>query len=238
MLKTLEGGGTGRPPATRTVRRWAVIALVAHVAFVLTWLVAPLWQPPGYRVLAHSISDMYATGVPGAWVLIVVFTLCGAALVGFATRSVWPMLRPAGRPAAIGSLLLALSAYGVGDLSSAFGRLPCSQAEPGCTAAAQLAESDGVVHSVISAVGLLLFAVAFLFLGSAMSRLSGWTRYAWAARGLALLFVALCVVTGQVGPLGLVGLFQRVGAATGAVGIVALALAVLHRAPAPAPRRP
>ncbi|WP_433557141.1 DUF998 domain-containing protein [Pseudonocardia xinjiangensis] len=148
------------------------------------------------------------------------------------------MLRPAGRPAAIGSLLLALSAYGVGDLSSAFGRLPCSQTEPGCTAAAQLAESDGVVHSVVSAVGLLLFAVAFLFLGSAMSRLSGWTRYAWAARGLALLFFALCVVTGQVGPLGLVGLFQRVGAATGAVGIVALALAVLHRAPAPSPRRP
>jgi len=231
-------GGADQPMEVevRVVRRWSLVALVAHVVFVLTWLVAPLWQRPGYSVLAHTISDMYAAGVPGAWVLIVVFTLCGAALIGFATRSVWPMLRPAGWRAATGSFLLAFSAYGVGDLSAAFGRLPCSQAEPGCTAAAQLADSEGVLHSAVSAVGLLLFVVATFFLASAMSRVPGWARYAWPMRGLALLFFALCAITGQLGSVDLVGLSERVTAATGAAGIVLLALVVLRQAQADEPR--
>jgi hypothetical protein len=199
--------------------------------FVASWLVAPSWQGPRYNVRAHSISDMYAAGAPGAWVLIAVFAVCGATLIGFAAWSVWPMLRPAGWPAAVGAVLLALSNYGLGDLTAAFGRLPCSQAAPGCDAEAQLAQPDGVVHSVTSAAGLLLVVVAPLFLAIAMRQAPGWERWAPGAYGFAGVFFALCVCSGLAGPIGWGGAAERVLAATGAAGIVVLAVAVRRMAP-------
>ena len=94
------------------------MALVAQVAFVASWLIAASWQGPRYSVLAHSISDMYAVSAPYAIFLVVVFTLCGAATILFAWLSLRSALRPAGWTATVGSVLLALSIYGLGDLLS------------------------------------------------------------------------------------------------------------------------
>src|SRR5215212_11836803 len=69
------------------VRRWALVALVAQVAFVGSWLIAASWQGPRYSVLDHSISDMYAVGAPNGAFLVVVLTLCGAATILFAWLS-------------------------------------------------------------------------------------------------------------------------------------------------------
>jgi hypothetical protein len=87
------------------VQRWSTAVVVANVTFVAAWLLAASWQGPRYSLTAHSISDMYASGTPGAAFLIVVITLCGAAVLMFAWRSLWPGPRP-GRSAAVGVTLL------------------------------------------------------------------------------------------------------------------------------------
>src|SRR3954466_12605294 len=101
------------PPMNPGIRRWARLVVVANIVFVAAWLLAAAWQGPTYSVAAHTISDMYADGAPGAWFLVVTFTLCGAAVLLFAFRSLWPALRAAGWPARVGVILLGLSIFGL-----------------------------------------------------------------------------------------------------------------------------
>jgi len=211
------------------IRRWALVALAAHVLFVLSWLVAALWQGPRYSVLAHSISDMYAIGAPHGAFLVIVITLCGIAAISFSLLSVWPSLRPGGWTAAVGSLLLALSIFGVGNLLTAFERLACRRADPGCTAAAQLTTSGGWLDAILSTVGVPLFVAAGFFLASAMQRTPGWHAWVRPTRGLMGLVIVLYVATGVLGVVGLSGLFERLLAATGAAGVAFLAVGVLRR---------
>ena len=152
------------------VRRWARVALVAQVAFVASLLIAASWQGSRYSVLAHSISDMYAVGAPNGAFLVVVLTLCGAATILFAALSLRPSLRPGGWSATVGSVLLGLSIFGLGDLLTPFEREACRLADPGCTGAAQLANSGGKLDAALSAVGLALFVAAGFFLASARSK--------------------------------------------------------------------
>jgi len=211
------------------VRRWALVGVVAQAAFVTSWLIAASWQGPHYSSLAHSISDMYAVGAPFGAFLVVVLTLCGAATILFAWLSLRPALRPAGWTASVGSALLALSIFGLGDLLSLFEREGCRLADRGCTAAAQFANSGGKLDAALSTLGVLLFVLAGFFLASAMKRLPGWRRWAWPARGVTVLFLVLVVATGLGTAVDLSGLFERLLAATGAAGIALLAAGVLQR---------
>jgi hypothetical protein len=74
--------------------------------------------------------------------------------------------------------------------------------------------------------------LAGFFLASAMKRLPGWRRWAWPARGVAVLFVVLVVATVLGTAVDLGGLFERLLAATGAAGIALLAAGVLQRSQA------
>jgi hypothetical protein len=217
------------PSRVDAVRRWALVGLVAQVAFVASWLIAASWQGPHYSSLAHSMSDMYAVGAPFGAFLVVVFTLCGAATILFVWLSVRPSLRPAGWRATVGSALLALSIYGLGDLLSPFEREGCRLADAGCTAAAQMANSGGRLDALLSTLGVFLFVLAAFFLASAMKRLPDWRHWAWPARGLAVLFLVLLVGTGLGSAVDLSGLFERLLAALGAAGIALLAVGVLQR---------
>lgn len=203
--------------------------MVAQVAFVASWLIAAFWQGPHYTSLEHSISDMYAVGAPNGAFLVVVFTLCGAATILFAWLSVRPALRPAGWRATVGSALLALSPNGLGALLSPLEREGCRLADRGCTAAAQMANSGGKLDSLPTTLGGVLFVLAGFFLASAMKRLPAWRRWAWPARGVALLLVILIVATVLGIAVDLRGLFERLLVATGAVGIALLAAGVLQR---------
>jgi Protein of unknown function (DUF998) len=202
---------------------------VAQIAFVASWLIAVSWQGPHYSSLAHYISDMYAVGAPYGTFLVVVFTLCGAATILFAWLSLRPALRPAGWTATVGSVLLALSIYGLGDLLSPLEREGCRLADAGCSAAAQFANSGGKLDALLSILGVVLFVLAGFFLASAMKRLPAWRRWAWPTRGVALLFVVLVVATGLGTAVDLSGLFERLLAATGATSIALLAAGVLQR---------
>jgi hypothetical protein len=230
----VTGGTAARPPGVGVsheagVRRWAIVAIVAQIAFVASWLIAAFWQGPRYSVLAHTISDMYAVGAPNGAFLMVVITLCGAATILFAWLSLWPSLRAGGWRAAVGSVLLGLSIIGLGDLLAPFEREACRLADPGCTGAAQFANLGGTLDLLLSLVGLVLYVAAGFFLASAMKRVPGWRRWAGPTRWATVLFIALLVATVVADAVGLGGLFERLLATTGATGVALLAVGVLQR---------
>jgi hypothetical protein len=211
------------------MRRWSVAALVAHVAFTFSWILAAAWQGPRYSLSSHTISDMYANGAPGAWFLILVITLSGAALLLFVGRSLWPALREGGRAAAIGATLLALSIFGLGDLLSPFEREGCRMADAGCTSSAQVANAGGALDATLSTVGVLALIAAGFFLASAMKRVAGWQSRVRPVRRASAVMIGLLVLDGIAQPLGVSGLAERFIALAGAAAIVALATGVLRR---------
>lgn len=224
----LTAASSGMRPA---VRRWAWFALVAQAVFVASWLVAAAWQGPRYSAVAHSISDMYAVTAPHGAFLVVDLTLCGAATMGFALRSVWSALRTGGWRAATGSVLLALSIVGLGDLLSPVERLACRMADPGCTATQQLSNTGGQLDNAISSLGLLLLVIAAFFLAAAMRRTHGWEGWARPTRWAAVLVTAFAVASVLGQEAGYAGLFERLVAATGAAALAVLAIGILRRTP-------
>ncbi len=216
VLPDTESGGWPPEEAAR-VRRWSAAVVAASVVFVAAWLLAAAWQGPRYSVTAHSISDMYADGAPGAAFLVVVITLCGAVVLGFAWRALWPSLRRAGRPAAAGVALLAVSVFGVGDLLTPLEREGCRLAAAGCTSSAQLASAGGTLDAVLSTAGVLALVAAGFFVAAP-------------ARWVTVAVLVLFAADGLSGAAGLSGLFERLLAAAGAAAIAALGIGVRRRA--------
>jgi hypothetical protein len=219
----------GHDRRERGMRRWARIGLIAQIAFVISWLAAATWQGPRYSTTAHSISDMYAMTAPGAAFLIIVFTLCGAATIMFAVRSVWRALRPGGWTATAGSALLALSVAGLGDLLTVTERLACRMADPGCTATKQIANAGGQLDNTLTSGGVLALVLAGFLLSFAMRRAAGWRGWAWPTRWtmIVLFCVAFADAIGSHYNLG--GFFERMLALIAAAWIAAVAVGVLRR---------
>jgi uncharacterized protein DUF998 len=217
------------PRDTARVRRWAAVAVAANAAFVFFWLLAASWQGPRYSATAHTISDMYAEGAPGGAFLAVVITLCGAAVLLFTRLSLWPALRAGGRPALIGTVLLATSIYGLGDLLSLFEREACRRADPGCGASDQLANAGGTLDAVLSPLGVLSLIAAGFFLAAAMRRIPGWQDFAAPTRKGAYTLLGLLALNAVFGGSGFSGLCERLLAAAGAAALTVLALQVRRR---------
>jgi hypothetical protein len=206
---------------------WAGIA--AQVIFVAAWLAAASWQGPHYSVLKHSISDMYAVTAPHPMFLLIVITLCGAATIWFALRSVQPALRPGGWAATVGVALLALSVAGLGDLLTPFERMACRLADPGCTTALQVSNPGGKLDGDLTTIGVLALVVAGFFLAHAMRRIPSWQAWARPTRATAVLILALTVADALTPHSGLTGLFERLVAVTAAAAITAIAVGILRR---------
>jgi len=215
--------------AGRQVRTWAWVAFAAQVLLVVGWIVAGFWQGPRYSVLADSISDMYAVTAPGALFLVVVSTLCGLATVLFAGLSVWPSLRAAGASAAIGSVLLGLSIYGLVSVLTPFKRVACRIAEEGCTPGDQLATTGGRLDLILSTAGIALFIGAVFFLSAAMARTPDWRYLARPGRWVGIAFIVLLVASALA--FGAFGLANRVLAITGAAAIAGLAWQIARTPP-------
>jgi hypothetical protein len=220
--------------AARRVRRLARLAVAAQVAFVASWLLAAAWQGPRYSVTAHSISDMYADNAPGAAFLIIVITLCGAATIWFAWRSLRIALRPAGRLATVVSVLLALSVFGLGDLLTVGEREACRLADPGCTTSSQLSNSGGALDGTLTTIGVLVFVIAGFVLAAAMKRIPGWEAWVRPVRWYTVLMIVLFVGDGLTQSAGYSGLLERFVALAGAAGIAVLAAGVSRRSRATA----
>lgn len=211
------------------VRRWARLAVIANIVFVAAWLLAAAWQGPTYSVAAHTISDMYAAGAPGAWFLILIFTLCGASVLLFTFRSLWPALRAAGWPARVGVILLGLSIFGLGDLLSVFEQEGCRLADAGCTPDAQLATFGGSTDATLSTIGAFALPVSGVLLSLAMKRLPEWRSWARPTLFVAIGLLVLLLLDGLLGGVGAGGIGERLFALGGAAWITVLAVGVLRR---------
>ena len=208
---------------SRSIRPLSIAAFVAQLLFLLAWLLAPLWQGPAYNVVAHSISDLYAVTAPGGLVLVVVFTITGAVTILFALLVVLRTFRSAGWSAIVGSILLALSVFGLGDLLTAFERLACRLVDPGCTAASQLSNVGGKLDTILTTTGIGLFIAAAVFLSVAMAKVEGWSSWVWPTRAVATAVLAVFLADDALLGSGLDGILERVLAALGAVSIAVLA---------------
>jgi hypothetical protein len=220
------------PPPLRLarIRPWAWMGIAAQVVFVVSWLAAAFWQGSRYSVVKQSISDMYALTAPHGVFLVILYTICGAATIGFALFSARPTLRPGGRAATVGSVLLALSVAGLGDLLSPFERLACRAADPGCTTATAVSNSGGKLDGNLTGIGVLLLVVAAFFLAHAMQRTPGWRAWAPPTRWTAVLIVALTIAEALTkANTGFYGLIERLIAVTVAAGLAALGIGILRR---------
>jgi len=217
----------------RQVRLWASVGLAAQVLLVGSWIAAGFWQGPHYRALSDSISDLYADTAPGGLLLAIMIGLCGLATILFAWRSVWPSLRGAGARAAIGSVLLGASIYGLGDLLAPVARVACRIADQGCSPSDQLATVGGVLDVVVSIPGILLFIGAVFVLAGAMAHTPEWRDVAGPTRRLGIVFIVLLVATVLAAGIDATGLATRVLAITGAAGIAGLACRIAQREPSP-----
>ena len=210
------------------MRRWARVGIAAQVIFVASWLAAVSWQGPRYSPLSMDISDMTAMTAPHGMFLVAVFTLAGAATILFAVRSVWPVLRPGGWAAGVGSVMLALSVAGLGDLLSPAERLACRIADPGCTTAMQISNAGGKLDSALTTIGLVVLVVSGFFLAAAMRRVPGWRALAWPTRWASVVFLLLGIASAVTVNAGLNGLFERLFAAAAAAGLAALGIGILR----------
>jgi len=230
VLSPPGGRESASPPRRLPGRRfWAWVAILAQVVFVAAWVAAGFWQGHRYSPMADSISDMYAVGVPHASFLVQVFTDAGAATILFALLSLWPALRGGGRAAGVGSVLLALSAAGLGNLLSPAERLACRISDPGCTTALQLSNSGGKLDSILTTGGAVLLVVAGFLLAAAMRRLPAWRAWVRPVRWTTALIFLLLAGDALTGGSGYSGLFERVFAAVAAAAIAALAIGILRR---------
>lgn len=214
------------------VRRAAQLGLIGQAVFVVSFLVAGLWQGPRYSFTGHVMSDMYAETAPGGWFLVVMFTFCGVATVLFAALAIWPALKPSGWWGPAGAVVLGLSIFGLGDVLSPFEREACRLADPGCTATSQLANAGGNLDNTLSFPGILLFLVAVFLIASAMKRTPGWETWVWPLRWAgAAFFLVLVLDTVAYGlQWHLDGLMERLLATTGCAILGALAWGIQARA--------
>ncbi|MFD2417675.1 DUF998 domain-containing protein [Amycolatopsis pigmentata] len=230
IAKTDESDQTDKAARrNKVMRRWARFAVVANVIFSLCWLLAAVWQGPAYSSVAHTISDMYAVGAPGAAFLIVFFTLCGAVVMWFAYRSLWPSLREAGWPAKVGVILVAVSIFGLGDLLSLFEQEGCRLADAGCTTELQTANFGGATDATLSTLGVFALMIGGFFLYMAMNRLPEWKSWARPALYVTIAFLVIFLLDGVLGGAGVGGLLERAIALSGAAALSALAIGVLRR---------
>jgi hypothetical protein len=228
MISPADSRQADSPPRRPAgIRRWARVGIAAQVLFVASWLVAASWQGPHYSVVKHSISEMYAVTAPHAMFLLIVITLCGAATLLFTLGSVWPALRPGGWAATVGSVLLALSTAGLGDLLTPFERVACRMADPGCTTTKMVANAGGKLDGNLTTVGILAFVLAIFFLAAAMRRVPAWQAWARLARWTAVLVLVL--VLADFADSGLGGLFERLVSAIGAAALAALGVGIVRR---------
>jgi hypothetical protein len=215
----------------RQVRTWGWVGLAGQVLLVVSWLAAGFWQGPRYSFLADSISDLYAVTAPAGLLLAIVISVCGLATILFAWLSVWPSLRGAGALAVIGSALLGVSIYGLGNLLAPFARVACRIADEGCSPSDQLATFGGLLDVVVSIPGILIFIGAVFVLAGAMARTQEWQALAGPSRRLGIAFIVLLVVTVLAGAIGATGLATRLLAITGAAGVAGLAWRIARRRP-------
>jgi hypothetical membrane protein len=198
----------------------AGLAVVGQVVFTASWVVAGAVQGDGYSVVRHEISDLGALTAPHAWVVLVGQGLCGAATILFGL--IFPRLLGAVRGATLAGALIALSPFGLDNLSDAFFRLDCRRAD-GCSVAQSTASGHAKVHVAVAGVTFLVLLVAPFVVARVLRGVEGWADLARPSLIAGVLLVVAIGATLGLGEDG-GGLAQRAYALLGSGWLALLAL--------------
>jgi hypothetical protein len=129
----------------------------------------------------------------------------------------------------VGTILLGLSIFGLGDLLSLFEQEGCRLADAGCTSDAQLATFGGSTDATLSTIGAFALPVSGVLLSLAMKRLPEWRSWARPTLFVAIGLLVLLLLDGLLGGVGAGGIGERLFALGGAAWITVLAVGVLRR---------
>jgi hypothetical membrane protein len=200
-----------RTVGSRLVLSW--LAVLAPIAFTIAWIVAEVLQD-GYSPRRDYISELAALDARHAWIMITGFLLLGAGTVALGAGLAGALR---GRPARIGSILLALA--GVGIIVAGLARNDCRSRLDACAARIDAGDVSwhSVTHDLVSLVVFLALIAAPLVFARALRGDESW-------RDLR----AYSITTGVVGLGLLVLLFSGVtGSWTGVVQRVLVTVLLL-----------
>ena len=145
---------------------------------------------------------------------------CGAATILFGLAL--PRLLGRIKGAVMAGALLALSPFGLDNLSDAFFRLDCRRAD-GCSVAESTASSQAKVHVVVAGVTFLVLLVAPFVVARVLRRVDGWADLARTSVVAGVLLAVAIVAAVGLGEDG-GGLAQRAYALIGSCWLGLLAL--------------
>lgn len=178
------------------MKRLGRIAVLGAVIEVALWLLATSMRPGSWR---YNISDLYASGAPRPWLVMVgeaAFSVGLAALALGLRRSL-----PPSDHRMVGCGLLALAS--IGTTAGAVARNSCEESVPRCAGSTFVTANDWV-HGVGSLVEILGIAGAALVLTTTLPR--RWASYSAATAGAVL----VSLFAWQAVPYPWVGTAERV----------------------------
>ncbi|WP_405065353.1 DUF998 domain-containing protein [Kribbella sp. NBC_01510] len=182
------------------------LAVMGPIAFTIAWIVGAVVQDE-YSLRREDISALAALDAQNAWIMVTGFLLLGVGIVALGAGLAGALN---GRPATVGSILVAVA--GVGIIVAGLARNDCSSQLAACADRVDAGEASWhhVTHDLVSLVVFLALVAAALVFARAFRGDQSWRDLRTYCLITAVLGLVLLVlfITGVAGSWN--GLLQRV----------------------------
>ncbi|MFC6156584.1 DUF998 domain-containing protein [Kribbella jiaozuonensis] len=212
----------------RARRALTIATIVAQGVFIVGTLVGGAIEGHGYNAARHDISDLAALTAHHATLARLSLGIAGVLTIAFALLVLRPALRTADGRESAGAWLVALSLAGWDNLSDAFFRLDCRDADAACVSTASFDSWHAKVHLASYVVAGVATVIAPFLLSRRMRTLDGWRDLAGPTRIAGFVIVAALAVTVFTGGTAVQGLAQRFALFLVSLCVVPLAVRVLR----------
>jgi hypothetical protein len=209
-------------------RALAIAAIAAQGVFIVGVAVGSAIEGHGYDVARHDISDLAALTAHHATLARLSLGIAGVVTIAFALLVLRPALRTADGRASVGAWLVAFSLAGWDNLSDAFFRLDCRDADAGCVSTASFESWHGKVHIASYVIAGVATVIAPFLLSRRMRAIDGWRDLAGPTRIAGFVIIAALAVTAFTGGTAIQGLAQRFALILVSLCVVPLAVRVLR----------
>jgi hypothetical membrane protein len=206
----------------------AIAAIAAQGVFIAGVAVGSAIEGHGYDFVRHDISDLAAVTAHHATLARLSLGIAGVVTIAFALLVLRPALRTADGRASVGAWLVAFSLAGWDNLSDAFFRLDCRDADAGCVSTASFESWHGKVHIASYVIAGVATVIAPFLLSRRMRAIDGWRELAGPTRIAGFVIIAALAVTVFTGGTAVQGLVQRFALVLVSLCVVPLAVRVLR----------
>ncbi|WP_328998855.1 DUF998 domain-containing protein [Kribbella sp. NBC_00709] len=212
----------------RAPKALAIATIAAQGVFVAGTAVGGLIEGHGYDAGRHDISDLAALTAHHATLARLSLGIAGAFTIAFALLLLRPALRTADGRESVGAWLVAFSLAGWDNLSDAFFRLDCREADLGCVSTASFESWHGKVHIASYVIAGVATVIAPFLLSRRMRTIDGWRDLAGPTRIAGFVFLAALALTAFTGGTAVQGWVQRSALFLVSLCVVPLAVRVLR----------